>query len=127
MESNVISSGRRELEQKTSSYSFTVSTNMLISLIGVVCFVGFVLMALYIGNGLITLPYSLVYQWWQRPKKLTSAEMGIERTKMQRKLRKMIDTAKDLKCWLLSPSRKRKYCNRSQRMVLQTLGKHWTQ
>ena len=78
-------------------FSFTVSSDMLTSLIGVVCFVGYALLSLYLGTGLITLPYNLVYEWWQRPKKLTSAEMTIERTKMQRKLRKAIDEAKDIK------------------------------
>jgi hypothetical protein len=82
---------------KPSSFTYTVTTNVLVSLVGVICFVGYALLSLYLGNGLIMLPYNLVFKWWQRPKKLTSAEMKIEQKKMQRKLRKMIDAAKDLR------------------------------
>lgn len=94
--------------QATYSFTFTVVTDMLTSLFGVVCFVGYALLSLYLGNGLITLPYNLVYKWWQRPKKLTSAEMQVERSKMQRKLRKMIDEAKDLRSLLSSTQTREK-------------------
>ena len=70
---------------------------MLVSLVGVVCFVGYALLSLYLGNGLITLPYNLIYKWWQRPKKLDANEMRLERSKIQRKIKKVFDEAKDLK------------------------------
>lgn len=98
-----------ESYQKSESFSFTVSTNLLMSLVGVVCFVGYALLSLYLGNGLITLPYNLVYKWWQRPKKLSSVEMKLERDKVQRRLRKLIDEAKDLKSRLSSLRRAREH------------------
>lgn len=87
---------------KSTSFSYTISTGVIVSLVGVICFVGYALLSVYLGNGLIMLPYNLVFKWWQRPKKLTYAEMMLEQKKMQRKLRKMIDSARELKSRLWS-------------------------
>lgn len=70
---------------------------MFVSLVAVICFVGYVLLTIYLGNGLIMLPYNLVFDYWKRPHKLTVDEMRSLQTKLKRKLQKMIDTAKDLR------------------------------
>ncbi len=67
------------------------------SLVGCICFVGYTLLSLYIGNGLITLPYNLILQWWERPKKLTQNEMTAMRSRLKTKLETMIDIGRDLK------------------------------
>jgi len=81
----------------TSTWSTTVSTGILESMVGIVCLVGYTLLTIYLGNGLIYFPYSLISAWLVKPKKLSSAEIQIIKMKLKRKLRDMIEKGKDLK------------------------------
>lgn len=79
---------------------------LLVSLVGIVCFVGFVLLSIYIGNGLIVLPYNMIVQWWEQPKKITASEMTSLKNKTKKSIKKLIDLGRDLKSRPESPGEK---------------------
>ena len=66
-------------------------------MMAIVCLVGYTLLSIYLGNGLINLPYNLIYQWWQRPKKMTSSEISTMKNKMRRRIKDLLEISKDLK------------------------------
>lgn len=80
-----------------STFGFTVNPGVLASLVGIISFVGFVLLSIYLGNGLIMLPYNLILQWWQKPKRMSSSEITNMKNKLKRKLDGLIESCKSLK------------------------------
>jgi hypothetical protein len=83
--------------QKWGTFELTVVAQVLVSVAGIICFVGFVLLSIYVGNGLIMLPYKLVVQWWEQPKKMSPAELVNLKNGTKRKLKKLVDLGKDLR------------------------------
>lgn len=60
----------QQFAAKADTFEFSVSAGIMVSLVGIICFIGFALMAVYLGNGLILLPYRLIIQWFERPKRV---------------------------------------------------------
>ena len=85
------------MTQKLGSFELTVVAQVVVSMAGIICFVGFVLLSIYIGNGLIMLPYNLVVQWWEQPKKMTVSELTNLKNNTKRRLKKLVDLGKDLR------------------------------
>lgn len=85
------------MTQKWGTFELTVVAQVLVSVAGIICFVGFVLLSIYVGNGLIMLPYKLVVQWWEQPKKMSPAELVNLKNGTKRKLKKLVDLGKDLR------------------------------
>lgn len=78
-------------------FTLTVIAGMFVSLIGTLCFVGYILMGLYLGNGLIMLPYNLVSAWWKRPTPMANTDFKAYQTTLMFKLKALLKEAEDLK------------------------------
>ena len=78
-------------------FTFTVVAGMFVSLIGTLCFVGYSMMGLYLGNGLIMLPYNLVYAWWKRPTPMTNQDFKAYQITLNFKLKAILKDAEELK------------------------------
>jgi hypothetical protein len=66
-------------------------------LLGLISVFGWLIMSMYLGTGLIFLPFDLIKTWYEQPKPMSPLDFRILKKNLIREISKKIEDIKDLK------------------------------